>query len=81
MEYGLLHCSWQIYYYVQAVKVYLKTYIYFISHVFGEGNIVADGLANDAIDHQDNKVFHKSSGSTKEHKWRVGAGHGVPSFY
>lgn len=53
-----IYCPWHIHYFVQAIKVYLNKNTNFISHTFHEGNTVADGLVNEAIDQQQNKVFY-----------------------
>lgn len=55
---GEIICPRKFFYYVQAIKFLLQRYTCFIPYVFREGNVVADWLANEAVNHQENKVFY-----------------------
>lgn len=48
---------WHLHYYVREIKNILHQYTFFVSHVFREGNVPADGLANEAVKEQSNKVY------------------------
>lgn len=54
---GKSHCPWHIHYYIRYIRSLLSDITLYITHIFREGNKVADGLANEAIDKRDRKNY------------------------
>lgn len=52
-----IEIPWRIYYYVAAVREILQNLVFFVTHTYREGNQMADGLANFAMDNQVNGIF------------------------
>src|SRR3954469_5308371 len=44
---------WNIWYYISSIKRLLQGFVFFITHIYREGNKLADGLANVAVDTQE----------------------------
>lgn len=53
---GKSHCPWHIHYHICYIKSLLSNIFFYISHIFQEGNKVADGLENEAIDRRYRRI-------------------------
>lgn len=54
---GFVAVPWRLHYYVATIKNIMQRLVFFVSHVYREGNQLADGLANTAVDTQSHRAF------------------------
>lgn len=78
---GESNCPWHIYYYIEAIKSLLASIVCVVTNIYREGNKVADGLANEAVDMGGNCVFFISYELPKkiQGSFLLDKG-GIPSF-
>lgn len=58
---GVLNVPWSIFYIVESIKEILKTIHVRVSHIYREGNQIADVPANWGITYSCNRIFYSSA--------------------